>query len=184
MKRENYLRGQARVSSTAGAESLSLRDRLRAWHNSCDGGQSIVEFALMLPALLAVLLAIFGIGIFLINYETLTQAVNQGGMALQAGEGWSGNDPCATVSTAVTGVTGNLQTAGANGVQLQVKIGSYTSTFQPAATFSCVAGASYASAGVSATVTGTYPCMPFTVNGVKFFASGCTMKATVQELMQ
>jgi Flp pilus assembly protein TadG len=194
MKRVNDLRGQAAVSRTAGAISLSLANGLRARLRYGDKGQSLVEFALVLPALLGVLLAIFELGIFLINYQTLTQSVDQGGVALQ--EIYSttfASDPCAAIATAVIGSAGNLQTAGTNGIQLQAQIvntttsgtqGTYQSTFQPAATFSCGAGSGYVVQNATATVTGTYPCVPFAVLGIKFFASGCTMKVTSQELIQ
>jgi Flp pilus assembly protein TadG len=187
MIRVNDLRGQAAVSRTAGAKSLSLGDGLRTWLRYGDEGQSIVEFALVLPILLAVLLAIFELGIFLINYQTLTQAVNQGGMVLQQGQGMSLSDPCAAVSTAVLGAAGNLQTAGTKGVQLTIQIGTNPAYGPFSATgFSCTGQSGYVQngQGVAATVTGTYPCAPFAVNGIKFFTSGCTMKATVQELMQ
>jgi Flp pilus assembly protein TadG len=190
MKKVNDLRGQAAVSRTAGAESLSPGNWLRAWHNSRDKGQSLVEFAIVLPILLAVMLVIFEVGIFLLNYQTLTQAVNQGGMTLQQIVGMSGaSDPCAAVATAVIGSAGNLQTAGANGIQLQISIGSYTSSTGAASGFSCGGGSSYVIQGATASVTGTYPCSSFAVSyfdhqPFKFFASGCTMKATTQEYMQ
>jgi Flp pilus assembly protein TadG len=188
MKRVNDLRGQAAVSHTAGAISLSLGDRLRARLRHGDKGQSLVEFALVMPVLLAVLLAIFSLGIFLINYQTLTQAVNQGGMALQQVQGMAAqSDPCAVVSANVIMSAGNLQTAGTNGIQLTIQIGANPAYGPKSATgFSCTGQSGYVSAGqgVAATVTGTYPCAPFTVNGITFFASGCTMKVTSQELMQ
>jgi Flp pilus assembly protein TadG len=185
MRKVNDMRGQAAVSRTADAKSLSPGQWLRAWHHSCDKGQSIVEFALVLPILLGVLLAIFELGIFLINYQTLTQAVDQGGMTLQQIVGMAGaSDPCAAVGTAVMGSSGNLQTAGSNGIQLQIAIGSYTSTSQPAKTATCAAGSSYVTQGATASVTGTYPCVSFLVNGIKFFPSSCTMKVTTQEYMQ
>ena len=188
MKRVNDLRGQAAVSRTAGAISLSLANGLRARLRYGDKGQSLVELALVLPALLAILLAIFSLGIFLINYQTLTQAVNQGGMALQQVQGMAAqSDPCAVVSANVIMSAGNLQTAGTNGIQLTLQVGANSPVGPSAAAgFSCQGQSGYVSAGqgVAATVTGTYPCAPFTVNGITFFASGCTMKVTSQELMQ
>jgi Flp pilus assembly protein TadG len=187
MKRVNDLRGQAAVSHTAGAISLSLGDRLRARLRHGDKGQSLVEFALVMPVLLAVLLAIFSLGIFLINYQTLTQAVNQGGMALQQVQGMAAqSDPCAVVSTAVLGSAGNLQTAGANGIQLQIQIGTNPATgFSSATGFSCAGQSTYVQngQGVAATVNGTYPCLLATY-GFKFFTSSCKLTATAQELMQ
>lgn len=187
MKKVNDPRGQAAASRTADAKSLSLFGRLHAWHNSRDKGQTIVEFALVMPILLAVLLAIFEIGIFLLNYQTLTQAVNQGGMALQAGQGMSGvSDPCTAVGAAVVGAAGNLKASGTGGIQLQIQIGSHTPTgFSSATGFTCTGQATYVQngQGVAATVTGTYPCSVITF-GFNFAASGCKMTASVQELMQ
>lgn len=191
MKRENDLRGQAAVSSTAGAESLSLGGWLRTWLYSRDKGQSIVEFAIVMPVLLLVLFAIFELGIFLINYQTLTQAVNQGGVQIQqlsgldAGRGGT-SDPCASVSTAVLGSAGNLITSGTGGVQLTLQVGSNTPAGpSPAAGFSCqnLAAAVQAGGTLPITVTGTYPCVAASY-GFNFFQNGCLMKVSAQELMQ
>jgi Flp pilus assembly protein TadG len=193
MKRVKHLRGQAAVSHAAGAQSLSPGNWLRGWYNSRDKGQSLVEFAIVMPILLAIMLVIFEVGIFLLNYQTLTQAVNQGGVALQAGQSpssSSSSDPCAWVSSAVIGAAGNLQTAGANGVQLTIQIGTNPAYGPFSATgFSCGSQMTYVQEGAMATVTGTYPCSSFAVSyfdhaPFKFFASGCTLKATVQELIQ
>ena len=193
MTNVNNLRGQAAVSHAAGAQSLSPGNWLRAWHDFCDKGQSIVEFAIVLPCLMAVLLVIYEVGIFLLNYQTLTQAVNQGGMALQAGQSptsGSGSDHCAWVSSAVLGSAGNLQTTGVNGVQLQIQIGSNAAYGPSSATgFSCGSQMTYVQQGAVATVTGTYPCTSFGVSffasgPLNFFTSGCKMSASVQELMQ
>lgn len=194
MKKVSDLRRQAGVSHTTGAESLSPGHWLRAWHNSRDKGQTIVEFALIMPILLAVMLAIFELGILLLNYQTLTQCVDQGGVALQQIVGMGSTDPCATVSAAVLGTSGNLVTTGANGIQLKIQIvntlgsggttiGTYNSTTQPAATFSCGAAASYAGAGSTATVTGTYPAAAQTF-GFNFLKSIGNMTVATQELMQ
>lgn len=187
MKRVNDMRGQATASRTADAKFLSPGHWLRAWYNSCDKGQAIVEFAIVLPVLLALLLAIFELGIFLINYQTLTQAVNQGGMALQQVQGMPAqSDPCAVVSTAVLASAGNLQTAGSNGIQLTIQIGANPSYGPGSATgFSCTGQSTYVQngQGVAATVTGTYPCLLATY-GFKFFSSGCKLTAKAQELMQ
>jgi Flp pilus assembly protein TadG len=191
MKRENDLRGQAAASSTTGAESPSPAKKHRAWLNSCDRGQSIVEFALVIPVLLAILLAIFELGIFLLNYQTLTQAVNQGGVAIQqlsalpASSGGT-SDPCASVATAVIGSAGNLQTAGTNGIQLTLQVGANSPVGPSAAAgFSCQDQASAVQAGgtLPITVTGTYPCFAAGY-GFKFLPAGCQMKAKAQELMQ
>jgi len=187
MKQMIDLRGQAAVSHTADAKSLSPSKWRSARYNFRDKGQAIVEFAIVLPVLLALLLAIFELGIFLINYQTLTQAVNQGGMALQQVQGMPAqSDPCAVVSTAVLASAGNLQTAGANGIQLTIQIGANTAYGPASATgFSCTGQSTYVQngQGVAATVTGTYPCLLGTY-GFKFFPSGCKLTAKAQELMQ
>ncbi|MGA3010165.1 MAG: TadE/TadG family type IV pilus assembly protein [Terracidiphilus sp.] len=194
MKKVNDLRGQAAVFRSAGADSLSLCGRLRTWLHSRERGQAIVEFAFVIPILLLVLLAIFELGIFLLNYQTLTQAVNQGGVRIQQLSGLpvsSGgtSDPCADIATAVIGSAGNLGTTGNNGIQLTLTVGSNTPAGpSPAASFSCGNLASAVQAGGGGTsipviVTGTYPCMALTY-GFNFAANGCQMKVTVQELMQ
>lgn len=176
MKTVNDLRGHAVASNSADAKSLSLRDRLRAGSE----GQSLVEFALVLPILLMVLTGIFMIGVIMLNYQTLTQAVNQGGMALQQLPGMTGSsDPCSAVATTINTSAANLNTSS---IQLTVQMGSYTSPTQSASAATCAGGASYAQQGLMGTVTATYPCN-LSFYGFQF-SSSCKLYATSQELMQ
>ena len=52
-------------------------------------GQAMVEFALVLPVLLLVLLAIMKFGLLFENYLTLTDAVRSGARTLAIGRGTS-----------------------------------------------------------------------------------------------
>src|ERR1039458_2035151 len=85
MKRLSNLRGQARlllhgfcrvtVTCRASARARSIGGRLRAFLCSDGEGQSLVEFAVVLPILLMVLTFMFSISMAMISYEQLSSAV-------------------------------------------------------------------------------------------------------------
>jgi len=80
----------------------------RRWRR--EDGQSLVEFALMLPVLLLILTGILKFGLMFNHYITLTDAVRSGARTLALGRGLPGN-PCApAVLQAEGSATGlNLQ---------------------------------------------------------------------------
>lgn len=177
------LRERAAPSTRTGVRPRFFAGRFRVWIHSGDEGQSLVEFALVLPLMMMVLTAIFMIGIVMLNWQTLTQAQNQGAITLQQLPSMPGSsDPCSAVATAVMGAAGTLQTTGANGIQLTVQMGSYTSPTQSVSTATCQGGASYAQQGATGIVTLTYPCN-IAIYGYQF-SSSCQLNASTQELMQ
>jgi Flp pilus assembly protein TadG len=64
-----------------------------------EGGQAVVEFALVLPLLLALMTAIFSFGMTFKNYLTLVDAVRSG--ARVAAVSRTASDPAAAAKTAV-----------------------------------------------------------------------------------
>ena len=99
-----------------------------------EGGQALVEFALVLPVLLAVMIAIFELGTIYRNYLVLTDAVRAGARAAAVNR--NAADPI-SAATSATVSAGN-------------DIGLTTSnvTVTPSTPWS---------AGGSVTVTATYP---------------------------
>jgi len=113
MKRLSNLRGQARpllhgfsratAVCRANKKARSICGRLRAFLCSDGEGQSMVEFAILVPILLMVLTFMFSISMAMVSYEQLSAAVS--GAALQDLSNAlvvSGGDPCASIQTAVS----------------------------------------------------------------------------------
>lgn len=94
--------------------AVGFRQRIRArWRD--EGGQAVVEFALVFPLLLLVLTAILQFGVMYNKYITLTDAVRVGVRTLALGRNL--DDPCdpavlQTVNSAFnTGLTASQVTA-------------------------------------------------------------------------
>ena len=82
-----------------GTRSLGKRVRARL-RTSNEGGQALVEFALVLPILMLIVTGMMTFGIALHNYLELTNAVSIGARLLAISRGQT-TDPCATTATAV-----------------------------------------------------------------------------------
>jgi Flp pilus assembly protein TadG len=172
------------------AESIGVRvayqpigRRIRALLRTGEQGSSLVEFALLLPPLLAILTGILSIGVAFNNDVMLTNAVNQGALSVQASAGYL-TDPCNTAAQAIIASAPNLANAGSNGVQVSMSINNGASNYgpSPASGFSCNSGAVALTQGTSVTVSATYPCK-LGVYGMNF-SGGCQLSAQTTELVQ
>jgi Flp pilus assembly protein TadG len=160
------------------AESRPPRRRRGALLRSGEQGQTIVEFALIVPAMLAVMTAIFSVSIAFYDQLTLTGAVNSGAQYLQTVRLTTSN-PCADALTAIQGAAPSL--AGA-------KIGLNLSIDGTAESGTSCAGATptlLAAVNEPVTVTATYPCFLSIMSAGygTHFISNCQLsaKATVYE---
>jgi Flp pilus assembly protein TadG len=175
----------SRASRKAISTSRSIRRTLLHFLVYEGNGQSLVEFALVLPMLLMVLMGIFSVGMFVQNYQQLTYVENQGLITLQQlPDTTAASDPCGAVSTAILGAAAHLTTTGSNGLQVSLKFNtegvSYPASGTSSATgFSCGAGSAYVYDGQSVTITVTYPCT-LSVYGVNFTHS-CMLNETETE---
>jgi Flp pilus assembly protein TadG len=137
-------------------------------------GQSLVEFALILPILMLVLLGIFKCGVVYNNYIQLTNAVDVG--ARQFAEERGQASPCTDSGSDATNVATGLSTAS---MTLTMSETGTSSTYvYPAGTGTCPT----LSAGNSATVTGSYPCN-LTIIGINF-DPGCALTVSATEIVQ
>lgn len=142
------------------------------------GGAAAVEFALVLPALLIILVGIIQFGVALNNYLELTDAVRSGARNLAMSRS------SATSSTPYSSTITDIDNSAAN-----LTAGSITTTIKingtACSTDSACQTAIAAAAGQSATVTATYPCVSSTFTFyVKYFASGCTLTSTTADLIE
>jgi Flp pilus assembly protein TadG len=145
-----------------------------------DVGQSIVELALIMPVLLALIMGLYSIGMGMIVYEQLGEAAFAGDQAMAANEGvfnagtTTPTDLCANAYTAVTTVLAggpNWSTANLAKITysatLAKTVGSTTTTTNiPASTgsFSCsaqsIAGDLGPKSQVTLTLQYSYPWLP------------------------
>ncbi len=112
MKKLSNLRGQtaallhgfcrAAVFCKACMKARSAGGRLRAFLHSDGEGQSLVEFAIVLPLMLLVLTFMFSISMAMISYEQLSSAVSQvAHNDLANAQVITGGDPCASIQSDV-----------------------------------------------------------------------------------
>jgi Flp pilus assembly protein TadG len=134
-----------------------------------EDGQSLVEFALILPVLLLILTGILKFGLMFNNYITLTDAVRSGARSLALGRGLD-NNPCAPAV---------LQAENTAAPTINLPDSAFTTQFSGAET--CMTGIGWFQ-GDQATLKATYPC-DLTILGVDFFP-GCTLTAEASEAIE
>ena len=144
-----------------------------------ESGQSMVELALTLPALLLVVTGLMAFGVTFNNYMILTDATAVGARQLTVSRGQT-TDPCQTLANAVYAAAPLLKQAS---LVFKVTLNGtvYTGT---TCSGSATSGApSNMVLGTNAVVTVTYP---YTLNmyGLKLAATGAVLTAQTTELMQ
>jgi len=144
-------------------------------------GQAMVEFALTLPVMLTLLVAIIVLGIVFNNYLTLTNATTAGAQQLSISRGQS-SDPCATTSSTVQAAAPNL-TSGGLAYSIAFGTGNPVSYGTAFTGTTCTSAAAQLVSGNTAKVTVTYPCS-LLIYGFNYAPSGCTLSAQTAELIQ
>ena len=137
-------------------------------------GAQAVEFALIAPLLLTLIMGIIQFSITLNNYIELTEAVRTGARNLAISRAMSSATPYTTTVADIGASAGNL-TASSITVTMSVNGTSCTSDS------TCTTALSTA-AGDTAAVTATYPCN-LTVMGVNFLPS-CTLQSQTADLVE
>jgi hypothetical protein len=166
-----------------GSETRSPGKRARARLGASDqGGQALVEFALILPALLMILTGIFITAIAFTNYIELTNAVAVGAEALAISRcPVSANCP-ASLTNPCSNATGLIADAAP---LLSPSNISYTIVLTPIGGTGTPYGSSCTQANLStgelATVTAFYPC---NLSFYNFIAPNCKLEAQVTEFIQ
>ena len=140
---------------------LFLRRRNR------ESGQAMVEFALVLPVLLLILLAILKFGLLFENYLTLTDAVRSGARTLAIGRGTA--NACTPAVAQVKASAGSLN-------QSSLTVSTSTITFT--SPDSCTSLTS----GNAVTMSASYPCN-LSIMGINF-APSCTLNASATERVE
>jgi Flp pilus assembly protein TadG len=99
-KAMTWLRGVCRAATPAGT-SVKARS-YRGYLRSCDKGQTLVEFALILPLLMMCLTFMFAIGLAMLTYMHLYSATSNAAVTQLATARGASSDPCAAIVTSVT----------------------------------------------------------------------------------
>lgn len=165
--------------SEASVEARSTGRRRRILpHFGSEDGQSLIEFALCLPALLMVVTGITTFGIAMNNYLMLTNATNTGARQLAISRSQT-LDPCATVVAAVTAGAPFLKSANLT-FSFVLNGTSYSGTSCSSSSYTTGA-AGQLTQGATAQVTVTYPC---SLSIYKMNLGTCLLKAQTSEYVQ
>lgn len=180
-------RCSVKVNGKERQQRIGDRGCIALW--SRQEGNQLVEFALVLPILMMVMMGIATISITMNNYLQLTEATGSAARAVSIARG-NTLDPCNKVYTAVTQGAPRLTASNLTlTLTLNDKDGANLGTYGPTAGSLTCSSASYTSGAPSylqqsgsATVTVTYPCN-MTIYGIDY-APGCTLQAQTTEMVQ
>lgn len=177
MKRLSSLHGRARAllrgycraktSRIAGVRARPFSGRFPAFICASVEGQSLVEFALVLPMLLMVVTFMFSISMAMLSFEQLNNATTNAALHQLATARNVLTDPCSSIQTAVTSALPNWSAAKFTyTVTIQNSSGTNV-TYGPTtgSGFSCtgaytVLSADQSNTPASLTVSYTYSWMP------------------------
>ncbi len=168
-------------------ESLRFASKLRKlWAGiRADQGSALVEFAVVLPLLMTLVLGIVTFGTAFGTYQTLTNAAAAGAQALAVARGQT-SDPCITASGPVFTLAHYLNQANIKfTITVAPQTGQTGTTYNFAsgtASPSCTANSTNLLQNDNVTVKLTYPCQ-LSIYGVNF-APSCTMTAQTWEVIQ
>ena len=134
-------------------------------------GVAAVEFALLSPVMLAMLLGMFSFGIAMKDYMVLTSAAGQGALNLALSRGTVG--PYTTTRDAIVAAAPTLTPAS---LSMTLTVGTTICTSDS----TCIAAMG---PGKSAIVTVTYPCT-LSVMGINYKPGGCTLRTSTAQMIQ
>ncbi len=158
---------------------------MRNYFRRSEDGQSLVEFAFALPAVMVLMTGVFAFGIAIANYVQLTNATSAAAMQLSISRGQLASpnyDPCATAVAVVQGAAPMLTAANLkyafvlNGTTYASNTTSCTSSSET------TGAAANLVSGQSITVTVTYPCSLAIFRANNF--PNCVLTAKSSELVQ
>ena len=192
MKRLSKLRGgaltiargffRATAPGRADARARSDGSRLRACLRSGGEGQSLVEFALVLPVLAMLLTGIFWAGLNMCNYLALINAVGAGSQYLKIVGNTNSTstnstlaDPCQAVFTQMMGSATSSSSSTLNPDKITVAYtlnGSIVESHTGRTANSCTNESDNFANGDTFTIVATYPCFDG-IYGLKL--TGCTL---------
>jgi Flp pilus assembly protein TadG len=135
-------------------------------------GASAVEFALVVPFLLFLVVGLFQFGITINNYLELTDGVRSGGRQFAISR---------TTSTPYTSSVNAVKNSAANLTAANVTVTLSVNGAGCSSDSACTTALATSSGG-TATATATYPCS-LSIMGVNF-APSCTLTSTTSDLIE
>jgi Flp pilus assembly protein TadG len=136
-----------------------------------DEGVSAIEFAIISPVMITLMIGIFQFGVAMNHYLNLTNAVAQGALTLALSRGTT--TPYTSMKSAIGSAAPNLLPAQTT---ITVKINGAACTDDATCSAKLVAGQ-------PALVKATYPCN-LTMMGVNYAPSGCNLNAQTTQMIQ
>jgi Flp pilus assembly protein TadG len=134
-------------------------------------GVSAIEFAIILPVLLTILLGIFQFGTAMNDYLVLTNAAAKGALTLALSRGTT--TPYTTTTSAINAAAPNLD---ATKITTTVTVNGSACSTDSACLTNLLAGK-------TASVRTTYPCN-LVIMGRNYAPSGCTLSAQTAQMVQ
>jgi Flp pilus assembly protein TadG len=149
---------------------------LKRFVSSESAGSALVEMAITLPVMLAIMTGIFSFSVALWQKEQLAEAVGNGGRQLAVSRGVT--DPCQVATNAIYGAAPGLNSSK---ITLTYTIGTSAATTAT----SCPSNSSSMTSGGSAEIQASYPCMLNILNiwGGSMVGK-CTLYSQVTEVVQ
>jgi Flp pilus assembly protein TadG len=102
------------VADSPGSDARRPRGRRLPTRLRADDGMAMVEFALVLPVLLAVLTGILQFGLMFNKYISLTDAARAGARQIALSRGQTGTNPCTAEETTLENNEPTLNLTSAN----------------------------------------------------------------------
>jgi len=171
--------------------ATSIDKRIHAWRGGDEQGQSLIEFALVVPVFLLVVTGVLVFGIYEMQVLSLTEGVDSAGRLVSVSAG-NTTDPCALAATAVQQASTILRPANLSYTLVLNPLPGFVSTnnhtyanqssCSSASTTTGAAG--YLVTGGSVTVTATYNNCSLAVYGRNFASGGCTITSSITEVVQ
>ncbi len=177
------------VAGKSGPGLRPPRDTAYAWLSSYEEGGALVEFAMVAPIMLMIMMGIVVIGSTMSNYLQLIEATASAARTIAVSRSHT-LDPCNTVVSAVSGGASLLNSANLTyTLTLNSSLGANLGTYGPTqGSLSCSGTSttsgppSYLQQRGTATITVTYPCN-LSIYGRNYW-SGCTLQAQTTEMIQ
>jgi Flp pilus assembly protein TadG len=184
----------ALASSRVSVKLRSIRGRICPRLFSGDEGQSLIEFALILPMLVVAITGVLIFGIYEMQMQSLTEGVSAAGRALMVSAG-NITDPCATTITTIRNASPVLNPSNL----------SYVLTLNPITPYSAANNHTYSGTFIGTTcnsasattgaagnlvsngtvqVTATFNACSLKFYGNNLTPGGCSISQSITEVVQ
>jgi Flp pilus assembly protein TadG len=150
------VRSRTRAAASRTAHQPTRAQRILASLRRCEQGQSIIEFALIMPLLATVLFSMYSLTMALYRYQQLSYAAFTAAQQVGAGRGLLA-DPCATVASTVPAALPSWTVSKFTYTVTITNTSGSATLYGPAgSSFSCTAGAALMSQNQPITVGVSY----------------------------